>query len=818
MLNYPSMITNDLLQLFVNNQTNNQLNLYNYNKPQLSASSTTIPSTLLSNNIYEINPLLGLFPTNNPNESTPCLLNEINKLVHNENFQNNPLSSYSSIMSISPSFSSSSSLSATEEISEDNKDVCSWTRKRKRTMSKDTKLDRKRPKKGEKNALMRVHELCGGNPEYQIIDTVGPRHEPSFIMKLDYEGYRFIGRGRTKKLSRIQIAERIVQFIDDQLNNEIRTDENCFQLNKSLEIEIEEDKERLMELINDKKLQSIFPIFKWINRSSFQIVVSHRLLNVLKRNNEKFRTYLKLNYHSSQSYPSLFYVTISSDTLKSNDLLAQFIKIVNVQMVNSSIGTSGVVAMNKVELYDVNRSSNTSQKNISTFLQSSLDDLIKNISSNTDNGIKSKILLENLKKPRNCCLSAVIMSENDEYKELVSLATGTKIIQSTNMDRYGEVLLDCHSEIVCQRTFRLFLLRNILVLLNNLNERLHRDMKSKEEILDQTYEDDNSIFQMQLNMGNIKFRLRPNIKFHLCLLASPCGMGRLLQNHRSLENDDVLRCKLSSSSGTTPSWKNCIDIDECLSSQNNQITKDDWLSSADIESLYSSSKWKRFNSQPLLQCWDGLIVNEQKTHIMSCSDKLMKSLYCGIEGSFLSQLVDQDTIRYSSINISEMFDFDNLKKTFFSRMPLVDKEKKREIYLGGLEFESNPKNNDTTTNKTSIHSINWLPNSFEIVNSKNGRKVFDRSDNVSRLSKLSCFKIWGEIKEKLNGIYKKLLNRSSNGGEVDLTYLKEKNRSIHYLERKKELYDYLTEMNYGHWTHSSIEMKLFNLPLSENDL
>ena len=63
-----------------------------------------------------------------------------------------------------------------------------------------------------KNSLMLLHELRQ-NVEYRFVSQSGPIHRPIFTMCVDINEHKFEGSGKTKKLARMQAAEKAVEFL-----------------------------------------------------------------------------------------------------------------------------------------------------------------------------------------------------------------------------------------------------------------------------------------------------------------------------------------------------------------------------------------------------------------------------------------------------------------------------------------------------------------------------------------------------------------------------------------------------------------------------
>lgn len=59
---------------------------------------------------------------------------------------------------------------------------------------------------------MLLHELRP-NVEYRFVNQSGPIHRPVFTMCVDISEHKFEGSGKTKKLARMQAAEKAIEFL-----------------------------------------------------------------------------------------------------------------------------------------------------------------------------------------------------------------------------------------------------------------------------------------------------------------------------------------------------------------------------------------------------------------------------------------------------------------------------------------------------------------------------------------------------------------------------------------------------------------------------
>lgn len=86
--------------------------------------------------------------------------------------------------------------------------VSNQFKKNRKKFKKPPELRRVLPK----NSLMLLHELRQ-NVEYRFVSQSGPIHRPVFTMCVDIDERKFEGSGKTKKLARMQAAEKAVEFL-----------------------------------------------------------------------------------------------------------------------------------------------------------------------------------------------------------------------------------------------------------------------------------------------------------------------------------------------------------------------------------------------------------------------------------------------------------------------------------------------------------------------------------------------------------------------------------------------------------------------------
>lgn len=93
---------------------------------------------------------------------------------------------------------------------------------------------------------------------------------------------------------------------------------------------------------------------------------------------------------------------------------------------------------------------------------------------------------------------------------VLSMGSGTKWINSEFIKDNGEVLLDCHAEIIARRALLCFLYENLHQLAQN------QGASSHDLILEHA-------------PSGKGFRLKPHLKLHLYISSPPCGDARMFQ-------------------------------------------------------------------------------------------------------------------------------------------------------------------------------------------------------------------------------------------------------------------------------------------------
>lgn len=104
----------------------------------------------------------------------------------------------------------------------------------------------------------------------------------------------------------------------------------------------------------------------------------------------------------------------------------------------------------------------------------------------------------------------VVTSDRDVNPRVLSLGTGSKWIESKNIQDNGKVVHDSHAEIVARRALCCYLYETLETLAKNPAE-------DSEELL------------LEAAPGGRGYRLKPHLKLHLYVSSPPCGDSRMYQ-------------------------------------------------------------------------------------------------------------------------------------------------------------------------------------------------------------------------------------------------------------------------------------------------
>uniref|UniRef100_A0A7N8X0W4 Adenosine deaminase RNA specific B2 (inactive) n=1 Tax=Mastacembelus armatus TaxID=205130 RepID=A0A7N8X0W4_9TELE len=349
-------------------------------------------------------------------------------------------------------------------------------------------------------------------------------------------------------------------------------------------------------------------------------------------------------------------------------------------------------------------------------------------------------------------LAGIVMTRGLDLRnaQVVALSTGTKCIKGEYLSDQGQVVNDCHAEVMARRALLRFLYSQLELFLSKRPE---------------DWED--SIFVQHKECG---YRLRENIHFHMYISTSPCGDGRLnspyeittdLHNSRCVmrKHRNQLRTKIESGEGTVP-----------------------------------------VQCKGPVQTWDGVLQGEQLI-TMSCTDKITRWNILGLQGALLSHFVEP--VYLYSVTVGSLRHTGHLGRVLNQRQErlgqLPTTYRRNQPLLSGLsgaEYQH--------PGKASCVSVNWTlgDTELEVINTATGQRR--DSGTPSRLCKHSLFTRWSRLYRKSET----LCNRQS---DRQLMYCEAKMAACPYQTVKQQWFRSLQETGLGTWVKKPPEQDQFLL-------
>uniref|UniRef100_A0A3Q3K7X6 Adenosine deaminase RNA specific B2 (inactive) n=1 Tax=Monopterus albus TaxID=43700 RepID=A0A3Q3K7X6_MONAL len=293
-------------------------------------------------------------------------------------------------------------------------------------------------------------------------------------------------------------------------------------------------------------------------------------------------------------------------------------------------------------------------------------------------------------------LAGIVMTQGLDLKhaQVVALSTGTKCINGEYLSDQGQVVNDCHAEVVVRRALLRFFYSQLELFLSKRPE-----------------DWEESVFVQHKQCG---YTLRENVRFHMYITTSPCGDGRLnspyeittdLHSSRRLmrKHRNHLRSKIESGEGTVP-----------------------------------------VRCRGPVQTWDGVLQGEQLI-TMSCTDKITRWNILGLQGALLSHFVEP--VYLHSVTVGSLRHTGHLGRVLNKRQehlgPLPTTYRRNQPLLSGLSSAEchQPR-------KTSCVSINWTLGDaqVEVVNTTTGQRR--DSGTPSHLCKHALFTRWSRLYRK----------------------------------------------------------------------
>ncbi|XP_070774780.1 double-stranded RNA-specific editase B2-like [Enoplosus armatus] len=453
----------------------------------------------------------------------------------------------------------------------------------------------------QKNALVQLNELRPGL-RYEIMSKTGPLHAPVFAIGVEVNGFHFEGRGPTKKQAKMRAAELALRsFIQFPNASQAHTTMGNFT---STPADFTADKLD----IPDAFLKEFEPSLRencdllhcnTAKNEVFSSIYNHRrlvrlTLDLVSSTNPKRRALstslleqLSPVVLLNELRPGLRYMCLTERV--HGRPMRSFVMVVRVEgRVFEGCGHSKRLAKAQAaaavlqSIYNISLGperkvtglqGSRAKNQLPQFFAESMFHLVREkYTELTDSCFSTS-------HARHKVLAGMVMTRGFDLRsaQVVSLATGTKCLDSDNVSDHGGTLSDCHAEVVSRRALVRFLYAQLELL-------LCKPADCEEQ----------SIFIPNKNGG---FRLRDGVLFHMYVSSSPCGDARLNCPYETTAACDRrfhchLRVKVDGGEGTLP-----------------------------VTARRANQKDK-----PLVT--------------MSCSDKMAKWSVVGLQGALLSHLVE----------------------------------------------------------------------------------------------------------------------------------------------------------------------------------
>ncbi|KAK9509230.1 hypothetical protein O3M35_006588 [Rhynocoris fuscipes] len=357
-------------------------------------------------------------------------------------------------------------------------------------------------------------------------------------------------------------------------------------------------------------------------------------------------------------------------------------------------------------------------------------------------------------------LAGFLVHKNNDI-DVVSLATGTKCIGSKSMCPNGLIINDSHAEVLGRRSFLRYLYNEI-----------------------DTAKKDGESYIFSYKCTNDKCTLLDNIKFYFFTSHIPCGDASIIPM-KSFENNVILRRGLKRRYDDINSEKEDNaepDIHRTGAKPVKGESRQDPHGKGENYHIKGAVRIKPGRGDPTLS--------------LSCSDKLARWIYVGVQGALLSQLIEEP-VRISVLVIGGgcQYSKDILEESLINRSGSTYKPC---ILQSTKTFRHSEI--ATGTSRPSPASILWAKTFQEKIQvSVDGKPLGCTKKNKNKVYILECKR---EFLKKFLSI-----KRIDN---LNLTYREAKDMAIEYQKQSKVFKETM-----GAWAESKLTTELFKISKEE---
>uniref|UniRef100_A0A8C3B1T8 Adenosine deaminase RNA specific B2 (inactive) n=1 Tax=Cyclopterus lumpus TaxID=8103 RepID=A0A8C3B1T8_CYCLU len=617
-----------------------------------------------------------------------------------------------------------------------------------------------------KNALVQLNELRPGL-RYEILSKTGPLHAPVFSVGVEVNGFHFEGRGPTKKQAKMRAAELALRsFI--QFPNASQAHAAMGSLTSTVDFtaDIPDSFLREFELRESCDLLHC----NTAKKELFSSVYNHRRLVRLtldfssshpKRLLEQLSPVALLN----ELRPGLRYMCLTERV--HGRTMRSFIMVVRLEgRVYEGCGHSKSSAKAQAATAALQSIYNVSlgpERKV-TSLQHQLPQVSNSVffygcssTSSTSSYGHHKVL------------AAVVMTRGFDLRsaQVVSLATGTKCLDSDNAGDRGGTLSDCHAEVLSRRALVRFLYAQLE--------------------LEPTHCEEQSIFAPNKGAGGGGgFRLRDAVLFHMYVSSSPCGDARL-----NCPYETTAACETNTKSESY----GCAGVQNMEQS----VRPTDRRTLLSLEKsvlvtffllfLLVSDPSRKFHGHLRVKVDGGegtLPITARRANqnrggvsagkalvTMSCTDKMAKWSVVGLQGALLSHLVEP--VYLHSLTVGTLSHTGHLGRALERRLAPVKRlpfpYRRQQLLLGLSSSEVRP------AGKAPNVSGNWSrgDGGLEEISTSTGRRK--DSGTPSRLCRRSMFARWQTLQQQVGQRLRNLKTKPSSSCASDqnryiMTFLK----------------------------------------------